>query len=336
LSILALAAGCGSSPAAVDAGEGQDHPQASDAASDVGGPKRGDPVDGVQESAQDGGGGDAVAEAGAEDAPITCAPACPADQTCLSSGQCTTVCGQGQTKCGPTCTDLATDSKNCGACATECPSNQFCSQGKCVTACGQGETKCGQSCVKLDNNFGNCGACGASCKNLEACVMQACKCVPPNAVCNNACISLANNHDNCGACNNRCGGDFVCNGRACGCPGGRQSCPNKTNVCVTNLNACCAASEVWCGHCQNVTTDRSNCGACGHACAGVEVCSNRTCSCPATQPKSCGNGVCIPNNQCCPGQLQCGTQCCGGNQLCVNNACVDARCVGIVVVVIAT
>ena len=228
LSVLALAAGCGSSSVTVDAGGGQDHPQASDATNDFGGPKRGDAADGIQESAtQDGGGGDAVAEAG-EDAPITCAPACPADQICLANGQCETVCGQGQTKCGATCTDLAIDSKNCGTCGAACPSNQFCSQGKCVMACGQGETKCGQSCVNLSNNYQNCGACGLSCTNLEACVMQFCKCVAPNASCNGACISLNNNHDNCGACNNRCGGDFVCNGNSCGCPGGRQSCPNKT------------------------------------------------------------------------------------------------------------
>jgi hypothetical protein len=53
----------------------------------------------------------------------------------------------GQVRCGGTCTELGSDSKNCGACDTVCASNQFCNMGKCDTGCAAGEGNCGQSCA---------------------------------------------------------------------------------------------------------------------------------------------------------------------------------------------
>ena len=52
----------------------------------------------------------------------------------------------GQVRCGGTCTELGSDSKNCGACDIVCASNQFCNTGTC-TACAAGEGNCGQSCA---------------------------------------------------------------------------------------------------------------------------------------------------------------------------------------------
>jgi hypothetical protein len=48
-----------------------------------------------------------------------CGVACPSSATC-ASGVCH--CPSGQSVCGTVCTDLNTDPKNCGACATACPS----------------------------------------------------------------------------------------------------------------------------------------------------------------------------------------------------------------------
>jgi len=64
---------------------------------------------------------------------LYCAPngkctTCPALPTCNSGCP----CPSGQTCCNGTCTDLTTDTNNCGACGNACNSNQLCAYGMCA------------------------------------------------------------------------------------------------------------------------------------------------------------------------------------------------------------
>src|SRR6476646_10665302 len=49
-----------------------------------------------------------------------------------------TTCGAGLEACGEACTDVRTDSANCGSCGNRCGANQICRNGSCgCTAPGQ-------------------------------------------------------------------------------------------------------------------------------------------------------------------------------------------------------
>jgi hypothetical protein len=208
-----------------------------------------------------------------------------------------------------------------------------------VMACAGGETRCGSSCVKPESNLRNCGMCGNACTGAQACVQGTCTCVAPNQVCDGACTSLNNNRDHCGACDNKCTGQFVCNGKTCGCPGGRKECPNKPRTCVGNLNDCCAGSQIWCGgslnRCIDADNDKNHCGGCNTVCKRDEVCRGGGCGCP-DGTRSCGGGLCIPSDQCCPGsEIACPGQtpgcrpsndCCQGFRRCGNECRPEGMC----------
>jgi hypothetical protein len=64
------------------------------------------------------------------------------------------------------CTDLTSDSQNCGLCNTVCPAGTTCVSSKC--ACGDTTlTACGGACVNLQTDWKNCGACGHKCPNQD-------------------------------------------------------------------------------------------------------------------------------------------------------------------------
>lgn len=131
------------------------------------------------------------------------------------------VCGSGQTGCpesgilmgttyqGILCTDLATDSYNCGSCGNVC---QACND---PNACSDGSSCCLGSacctiggvqsgCADLDNDPMNCGACGNVCGAGEAC-------------CQGFCSDLFSDPTDCGACGNSCFllGDSICASGTC-------------------------------------------------------------------------------------------------------------------------
>src|SRR5262249_26278235 len=73
-------------------------------------------------------------------------------------------CGNGGTCCGTTCTDLARDFNNCGACGRVCPppgpyEYGACVNGNCVYPCVEGAVRCDGTCTSLDWDPDNCGAC---------------------------------------------------------------------------------------------------------------------------------------------------------------------------------
>jgi Stigma-specific protein, Stig1 len=108
----------------------------------------------------------------------SCGNVCAAGSSCLPSGSsyacgCTTA---GQTYCGASisCVNLATDTNNCGKCASKCMPNATCSSGVC--ACPAGFVNCGGTigCINQSTDPKNCGGCGKACASGKACVSGAC------------------------------------------------------------------------------------------------------------------------------------------------------------------
>jgi hypothetical protein len=62
-----------------------------------------------------------------------CRSTCRGPLTC-QDGNCR--CPGGGQLCGRICTDLATDSANCGSCGNQCGAGQGCFEGRCLTAVG--------------------------------------------------------------------------------------------------------------------------------------------------------------------------------------------------------
>lgn len=84
-----------------------------------------------------------------------------------------------------------------------------------------------------------------------------------------------------------CGDGVACNGletcdeTTAACLPGATTCASG-ETCDASMDACvpvCAAGETLCGAaCVNTSTDPTNCGACGSACAASEICTSGTCS----------------------------------------------------------
>lgn len=70
-------------------------------------------------------------------------------------------CTGGTRCCNTTCTNLSTDTSNCGSCGNVCSGGQTCTNGSCVSSClslGQSCSSNGQCC----SNFCTCSVCDTS------------------------------------------------------------------------------------------------------------------------------------------------------------------------------
>lgn len=84
---------------------------------------------------------------------------------------------------------------------------------------------------------------------------------------------------------------------------------------------CCGSASAVCGGaCVNLNDDSANCGSCGNACAGNQVCDTGSCVACATL---C-NGVCADLANCDTNCGQCGKSC-KDNQTCSNGSCVQCK-----------
>jgi hypothetical protein len=214
-------------------------------------------------------------------------------------------CGPGTALCNGTCTVLAFDPSNCGACGTQCQKGQACSNGKCGLDCNGGTTLCASACVDTQNDPSNCGGCMKSCPIGQVCSAGKCDlfCNGGTTRCNNVCVDTASDPNNCGFCGNKCPMGFVCNGQG--------GCDTK-----------CSGGTTQCGQaCVDVQIDPKNCGQCGNACASGQVCSQGKCQ------STCGGGLtqcgsfCVDTQN---DQKNCG-QCgfvCQGTDKCMAGKCV--------------
>lgn len=170
-------------------------------------------------------------------------------------------CPAGQTNCGGTCVDLATDEAHCGSCEVACavPANAFaaCVAGRCETRCRDGYGPChGAACDTFLGDPHSCGGCSTDCSALAngavcrlgadghyACALE---CAAGETACDRTCADTLTDANNCGTC-----------GHAC--PTG-QACAAGHCVCATVGERMCD------GACVDTRTDVLHCGGCGAAC----------------------------------------------------------------------
>ena len=189
----------------------------------------------------DAGGPDATADSGADSA---------ADARSDGGGVSAPGCPVGQASCACTplscplplpglevCTDLQTDTTNCGACGNECTAGDQCLQGRCtVPACPAGNRWCatksvlpgvyGYGCADVLTDSSNCGACGNVCPGGGSCVEGACQSVCPTGeiwcpevvgiLPMSGCTNPDNDSSNCGGCGLVCPSGTVCMSGSCG------------------------------------------------------------------------------------------------------------------------
>lgn len=72
------------------------------------------------------------------------------------------------------------------------------------------------------------------------------------------------------------------------------------------------------GTCVDKKTNKSNCGTCGHACLGDQICMSGTCGCPT--PKTVCGSVCADLKSDSANCGTCGNACVGG-KICVSGVC---------------
>jgi hypothetical protein len=218
--------------------------------------------------------------------------------------------------CSGTCIDLLNDDNNCDGCGYFCAAGTSCVGGLCVVSDG-GITSCvpdtgnitvtcpaGSDCV---NGFFACGVTTCAQAGISACnnnfsysfgLGQCCTGV------DGGCPDVQNDPNNCGECGIVCASG-VCNQGVCfpvpssgGCAS-LGGCPTGTvcagGLCVQPASACpvepgaeyCSTNGgqlgVCCGHegvnpsCDDLSSDRNNCGSCFHVCASGQTCQQGQC-----------------------------------------------------------
>jgi hypothetical protein len=242
------------------------------------------------------------------DAVANCTPGCMSDDRCANGQKC----------CGGACTDVMADARNCGACGMACSGahqSATCAAGQCAPGkCDPGWGDCNKDAkdgceANLHADPMNCTACGAVCdiKNAYAgcsdgCYSSACKwgfddCnMNPMDGCE---TSVLSDVKNCGAC--------------------AKSCQNLANAAAGCVSGNCVLAQCTFGYadcdkmaangCEvKLTTDVSNCGACGNVCAQGNICVGGGCTCPMCNipnaSAKCINNMCV-FDQCNPGYANC-------------------------------
>ncbi len=262
-----------------------------------------------------------------------CADTCPDGHVCVcetdaplcSAGDCVASCAEGEAECDGSCTDLATDPLNCGACSNVCGAGQLCSNGGCASSCAEGLTECCGTCADITSDPDHCGGCvcgdsgsagaGGAAPAGEACAENCSDgvCVgtcpdpdgnpgccdenaaydPTKTICGGACVDPDNNVQHCGDCFNLCAEGEKC----------------SSGNCVSG----CGETETECGSiCAKLDTDPKNCGVCGNGCSASQVCSQGVCK------TACDSGLTNCGGSCV--DLSSDPSHCG--------ACLDAACTG--------
>ncbi len=79
----------------------------------------------------------------------------------------------GEELCNGSCVDVRSDSRNCGACGTECLGGSSCLSGTCTCA-NPAQKLCGGSCIDTQSDVTNCGGCGVACPQGNKCLRGKC------------------------------------------------------------------------------------------------------------------------------------------------------------------
>jgi hypothetical protein len=116
------------------------------------------------------------------------------------NGQCEVVCEPGYYNCGQGCSDLLSDSANCGACWNACPEGQLCQNGNCVATCPPDLTDCNGVCVDTAWDPANCGGCAIGCASQAGWGL----------CCFGICVDPQTDPHNCGGCEIACAAGQTC------------------------------------------------------------------------------------------------------------------------------
>jgi hypothetical protein len=189
--------------------------------------------------------------------------------------------------------------------------------------CTGSQVLCSDVCADTQTDTENCGLCGLTCTAGQACVAGKCStsCPSGDSICKgsngkSACVNERSDNTNCGGCGKSCKAGEICFNSIC----------NSTCGDAKSGQIVCGA-DGGSPYCANPKNDNANCGKCGNACPGGQVCTNGACagSCSQDQTQCGGDGGATYCANLQTDNAHCGdcAVSCGLLQACVAGACVS-------------
>src|SRR5271165_6974251 len=181
-------------------------------------------------------------------------------------------CGAGYSICHGGCSQLSSDTRNCGACGNDCAqlpnvsaAGLACVLGRCSYQCAAGYGDCtdaGTGCGASLESTSNCGACGAACaSSAPLCTLSDAGrfgCTPACPLgttgCGTSCTNVMTDRNNCGACGTACAVGTRCSVGHCVCDttSGCSGCCSSATTCepyASQSSTSCGTGGGACGPC---------------------------------------------------------------------------------------
>jgi hypothetical protein len=187
-------------------------------------------------------------------------------------------CDTGLVVCGNVCTSTDSDAKNCGGCGNACASGESCARATCYAPAGSSSSGGGGS---SSSSGGGSGSSSGGTSSSSSGVSPLCG--PNLTQCGTACVDTSSDPNNCGACGTACAPTEFCARWTClpQAPvdaGDDSDADADAGPVVSDAQGGCPQNYSLCGTtCVSLATDPANCGVCGNACIGAQMCIRATC-----------------------------------------------------------